>query len=282
MKVRILSMGHESNSCANKHEIDIAFRATYADGDRCRSDLKLLAEIEGSRQTRWLALLPRNPFEGGLYTDEQLLWEMLCENPDRARANHQEVLAAEAARDVALDKIADQEKLFEAYRARIEQLERETDELEAAREKNRDGLVVIESPYASGATWARIYAQLALRDMLRLDGVAPYASHLLYTQVLEDSLASERERGMNAGWKLYDVGARAMVYTDFGITHGMAAGIAYAQRLGRPIVYRAFGSGVRERIEEFSSANRAPAPSHELFSASSKAIAWPGAAWSEQ
>lgn len=109
-------------------------------------------------------------------------------------------------------------------------------------------LVILESPYAGDGVSDRVAANLAyarrcLRDCL-LRGEAPIASHLLYTQdgVLDDRVAAERRRGIDAGLAWLAVAEASVVYTDFGATAGMAEGIAAAGRAGVPVEKRRLGS----------------------------------------
>jgi hypothetical protein len=100
-------------------------------------------------------------------------------------------------------------------------------------------LVILESPYA-GRVWINVrYARAAMRDCL-LRGEYPFASHLLYTQaeVLDDSVPGERALGIAAGLAWGRCAARTVVYTDLGISPGMAHGIAEAEKLGRPVDMR--------------------------------------------
>lgn len=105
--------------------------------------------------------------------------------------------------------------------------------------------VIVESPFA-GPDYTTIarnirYLRACLRDCL-LRGEAPYASHAIYTLpgVLRDDLPHERKLGMEAGWAW--VGAAGVdgvrVYTDFGISGGMQAGIDRAKDRGLPIEFR--------------------------------------------
>ncbi len=102
-------------------------------------------------------------------------------------------------------------------------------------------LVVIESPYARSVMRTvednLEYARKAMRHSLSLRE-APFASHLLYTQVLDDLDKTQRAQGIEAGlvW-----GAHAdlvAVYCDFGLSRGMRLGIAAALERGTRIVYR--------------------------------------------
>ena len=100
--------------------------------------------------------------------------------------------------------------------------------------------VVIESPFAGDALAIRShtsYARLCLKDSLDR-GEAPIASHLLYTQVLDDNRALERIRGMRAGFTWNQMAQKVAVYTDHGISTGMWDGLEYARKLNIPIEYR--------------------------------------------
>ena len=104
--------------------------------------------------------------------------------------------------------------------------------------------VVIESPYAGNIfqRWRnRRYARKCMLDSLNR-GEAPYASHLLYTQVLDDSKPLDRSRGIMAGQKWLAGADAVAVYTDLGISKGMEAGINVAKELCKPIHYRSLDS----------------------------------------
>lgn len=98
-------------------------------------------------------------------------------------------------------------------------------------------LVLLESPYA-GETGRHVeFARKCLRDSLDR-GEAPMASHLLYTQVLNDGDRNERAAGINAGHAWLHRADAVVVYTDLGISDGMKAGIATAEMHGVAIEYR--------------------------------------------
>lgn len=100
-------------------------------------------------------------------------------------------------------------------------------------------LVILESPYAGDVEANVAYARACVRDCL-LRGESPIASHLLYTQpgVLDDAIFSDRELGIAAGLAWLRVAEATVVYTDRGISVGMAAGVSAAKKLGRPVEYR--------------------------------------------
>lgn len=97
--------------------------------------------------------------------------------------------------------------------------------------------VIIESPFRGDQNQNEEYAKAALIDCLRR-GEAPFASHLLYTQVLREDNIEERKLGIYAGLEFGRLCQKTVVYTDLGITSGMRLGILAARKHGRPIEYR--------------------------------------------
>lgn len=101
-------------------------------------------------------------------------------------------------------------------------------------------LVIIESPYAGRIERNIEYAKRAMMDCL-WRGEAPIASHLLYTQVLNDLLQEQRELGIAAGLEWGKKAELTVVYTDYGTSPGMVEGIKSAVEHNRPIEYRTIG-----------------------------------------
>jgi hypothetical protein len=100
--------------------------------------------------------------------------------------------------------------------------------------------VLLESPLAGDVERNTAYARACMLDCLHRNE-APFASHLLYPQVLDDLTPSERELGILAGLAIGRRLEKTVVYTDLGISNGMLMGIASAQQCGRPIEYRTLG-----------------------------------------
>lgn len=100
-------------------------------------------------------------------------------------------------------------------------------------------IVILESPYAGDVEKNVEYARKCLRDSLQR-GEAPMASHLLYTQpgVLDDSVPSERQQGIDAGLAWRRIAEASVVYADNGISDGMRYGIEAAKQAGLPIEMR--------------------------------------------
>lgn len=98
-------------------------------------------------------------------------------------------------------------------------------------------LVVIESPYAGNIPLNVAYAKAAVLDCLRR-GESPYASHLFFTQVLNDAVHLQRWAGMTAGFAWGDKADATVVYEDLGCSSGIIAGIERARLAQRPVEYR--------------------------------------------
>jgi len=69
-------------------------------------------------------------------------------------------------------------------------------------------------------------------------GECPFASHLLYTQCLDDEDPEHRKLGMEAGFKWAQLAVGRIVYCDFGISKGMKEGLWQGRELGQTIEFR--------------------------------------------
>ena len=94
--------------------------------------------------------------------------------------------------------------------------------------------VIIESPYGRTVDGKRAsamelvrnvaYAQRTMAHSLSI-GEAPFLSHLLYPQCLDDSVPEQREQGIEAGLAWGEVADGCAVYVDYGVTPGMREGM---------------------------------------------------------
>ena len=102
-------------------------------------------------------------------------------------------------------------------------------------------LVMIETPLrASGERTMEMnleYARKCMKDSLSR-GEAPFAMHLLYTQVLDDLKCNEREQGLFCGFAWSRKADLVVLYTDHGISSGMQLAYDQACILGQAIEYR--------------------------------------------
>lgn len=101
--------------------------------------------------------------------------------------------------------------------------------------------VILESPFANEDKFLfernKRYLELAMHDCL-MRSEAPFASHKMYTQCLDDNIPAQRELGIQAGFAWRTVAVKTVVYQDLGISRGMEYGIAHSKELGIPIEYR--------------------------------------------
>lgn len=102
----------------------------------------------------------------------------------------------------------------------------QTETPKKAVEKVRN-IVVIESPFAGDIERNVTYAKECMAECLK-DGEPPFLSHLLYTQVLSDSVPEERELGRRAGLEMYRVADAIVFYLDHGMSPGMGKALDYA------------------------------------------------------
>jgi len=109
--------------------------------------------------------------------------------------------------------------------------------------------VVIESPFTGRGTpyegqfdTLLAYGKRCLWDSIEREE-APFASHLLYTQVgvPNDGNERERERGIENGLVWAAVSDLTAVYADYGISSGMQAAMDRCDREGRIWVIRKIG-----------------------------------------
>lgn len=97
--------------------------------------------------------------------------------------------------------------------------------------------VIIESPYSGDVEKNLEYARRCLSDSLSREE-APFASHLLYTQVLNDEIQDERLLGMKNAFMWYKLADLMAVYIDLGVSKGMLKGIEKAHKYDIPIEIR--------------------------------------------
>jgi hypothetical protein len=99
-------------------------------------------------------------------------------------------------------------------------------------------LVIIESPFAGDIRANRRYARRALLDSINR-GEVPFASHLLYPQVLDDNLPADRELGIKLGLHWAAKADLAAFYVDLGpLTPGMLAAQQFYLTQHIPIEFR--------------------------------------------
>lgn len=90
-------------------------------------------------------------------------------------------------------------------------------------ETSKKPMVVIESPFRGRtkkeSELFKSYAQACMEDSIKRQEV-PFASHLLYTQVLNDGDEHERNIGISLNLEMLRRADKSVVYTDLGISAG--------------------------------------------------------------
>ena len=117
--------------------------------------------------------------------------------------------------------------------------------------------VILESPYSGNLEQNLRYARSCMLDSIN-HGEAPFLSHLLYTQIFDDSIPHERDFGMNAGFVWLRLAARSVVYTNLGISTGMECGIQKAREYGIEIIYRRLSTDLMSALDINLAADNLP------------------------
>ena len=94
--------------------------------------------------------------------------------------------------------------------------------------------VIVESPYRGLTPRMQRrnlnYAIAAMKDTINR-GEAPFLSHLLYPQALDDRIQCERELGITLGYTWWSKGTLVCFYCDLGWSQGMVDAKLVAQRM---------------------------------------------------
>lgn len=96
--------------------------------------------------------------------------------------------------------------------------------------------VIIESPYAGNVPVNKAYLQLCIRWCLQ-NNTAPFASHQMYTEALDDRKRHERLLGIDAGYEWWDVAHYVFFFTDLGMSPGMWKAYERCQQILKPYRY---------------------------------------------
>ena len=119
-------------------------------------------------------------------------------------------------------------------------------------------LVIIESPYRATAYYTeeqhRLYLLHAIEFCVRL-GEAPFASHHLLPEVLDDDDAYERALGVRCGiaWGMH--ADMVAVFSDLGVSEGMKDAIEHYKTIGKRIEWRKLPDKVVASIKNFGEFN---------------------------
>lgn len=97
------------------------------------------------------------------------------------------------------------------------------------------GRVFVCSRYA-GNIEHNVRVALALCRMALEAGLAPFAPHLLYPQLLDDADPVQRELGISMGLRFMEICDEVWVYVGEGVSDGMRRELEHARSLGKPVI----------------------------------------------
>lgn len=114
-------------------------------------------------------------------------------------------------------------------------------------------LVIVESPFRATEVYSteqhRLYLLHAMADCYRR-GEAPFASHHLATEILDDDTPYERALGIRAGLAWGRHCEAVAVYSDLGVSRGMREAVEVYKKLGKPIEWRSLPERIVNAIRE--------------------------------
>jgi len=114
-------------------------------------------------------------------------------------------------------------------------------------------LVVVESPWKATDAYSleqhKTYLEYALQDCFKR-GEAPFASHGLYTFILDDDCLPERLQGIEAGLLWGQHCDFVASYRDMGLSEGMRQAEEYWGKLGKRIERRTISPGLWKAVRE--------------------------------
>jgi hypothetical protein len=131
-------------------------------------------------------------------------------------------------------------------------------------------LVIIESPFKATPYYSveqhRLYLMHAIEHCLRL-GEAPFASHHLIPEILDDGDPVERAFGIKCGFAWGQHADLVAVYGDLGIGPGMADAIEHWNKLGKRIEWRKLPDKIVTSVKRFGEFTPLePTPNENTFS----------------
>lgn len=97
--------------------------------------------------------------------------------------------------------------------------------------------VFVCTPYSGDVSRNLAYAKQCMLDSFER-GEAPYASHLIYPQVLDDRDPVSRSLGMSAGKDWLSQSHVLAAYIDNGVSKGMLEEMKAALQMGVPVELR--------------------------------------------
>lgn len=101
-------------------------------------------------------------------------------------------------------------------------------------------LVVVESPFAGDVGRHMDYLGDCMKDSI-FRQEAPFASHGLYPNWLDDHIPADRQTGIECGYAWMSEADLVAFYYDLGVSAGMRKALEYCARNGYRIEFRSIG-----------------------------------------
>ena len=136
-------------------------------------------------------------------------------------------------------------------------------------------LVIIESPYRATPYYSEEQHRLYLLHCIEYcvkQGEAPFASHLLLPEVLDDDDQYERAFGIRCGFAWGQHADLVAVFSDFGVSPGMSEAIAHWTKVGKPIEWRKLPHKVVASIKNFGESIKEEPPDEDVYYPSGAAV----------
>jgi hypothetical protein len=127
-------------------------------------------------------------------------------------------------------------------------------------------LVIVESPYRATPYYTqeqhKLYLLHCLADCYRR-GEAPFASHHLAPEVLNDDDDYERAVGIRTGTAWGKYADLVAVYSDLGVGPGMKAAIEYYKSIKKPLEWRRLPDRIVAAVKGFGESTLMETPPDE-------------------
>ena len=128
-------------------------------------------------------------------------------------------------------------------------------------------LVIVESPYRATPYFTqeqhKLYLLHCLADCYRR-GEAPFASHHLAPEVLNDDDEYERAVGIRTGTAWGKYADLVCVYSDLGVGPGMKDAIAYYKSINKPLEWRRLPDRIVRAVKGFGELTLMETPPDEI------------------
>lgn len=107
--------------------------------------------------------------------------------------------------------------------------------------------VCVETPLRGDYERNVLYADACMLDALER-GEAPFLGHLLYPRVLNDADPVHRAKGIAAHLAWLRAAELVVLYTNLGVSDGMAEAVMLANGLKLPVIERELAPGWMQTI----------------------------------